>query len=154
MKDKAGNRNEHRHPRPEDVHAGQTLRHFRLMKGLSQEKLARQMGLTFQQIQKYETGANRMAMSTLCRVCRVLKLSPLAFFWEDLHGLASGSALLLTEKEARFVRGLRVMPEDSPVRAGIRALIKAAGATDGSGRRTGGRNQRSVAQGVDGLVRF
>lgn len=70
-------------PDPIDVHVGQRLRARRVMLGLSQEKLAEALGLTFQQIQKYERGSNRISASRLYHLSRVVD-APVSFFFEDL----------------------------------------------------------------------
>jgi transcriptional regulator with XRE-family HTH domain len=57
----------------------------RLMLGLSQEKLADQLGVTFQQVQKYEKGINRISASRLQQVCHVLEV-PVSFFFEEAPG--------------------------------------------------------------------
>jgi transcriptional regulator with XRE-family HTH domain len=60
----------------------------RLMLGMSQEKLADQLGITFQQVQKYEKGVNRVSASRLQQVCHVLEV-PISFFFENAPGPAS-----------------------------------------------------------------
>ncbi len=57
----------------------------RLMLGMSQEKLADQLGLTFQQVQKYEKGTNRISASRLQHVCHILDV-PVSFFFEQAPG--------------------------------------------------------------------
>jgi transcriptional regulator with XRE-family HTH domain len=69
-------------PNPIDIHVGARLRMRRLMVGMSQEKLADALGITFQQIQKYEKGANRLGASRLQELARLLSVPP-AFFFED-----------------------------------------------------------------------
>src|SRR5215216_762258 len=69
-------------PNPIDVRVGARLRLRRKMLGLSQEKLGEAIGLTFQQIQKYERGANRIGASRLYELSRVLDM-PVSFFFED-----------------------------------------------------------------------
>jgi transcriptional regulator with XRE-family HTH domain len=69
-------------PNPIDIHVGARLRMRRLMVGMSQEKLADALGITFQQIQKYEKGANRIGASRLQELARLLSVPP-AFFFED-----------------------------------------------------------------------
>jgi transcriptional regulator with XRE-family HTH domain len=69
-------------PDPIDKHAGARLRMRRMMVGMSQEKLAGALGITFQQIQKYEKGANRIAASRLQQIARILQVSPSFFFDE------------------------------------------------------------------------
>ena len=69
-------------PNPIDVRVGARLRLRRNMLGLSQEKLGEMIGLTFQQVQKYERGANRIGASRLHELSRVLDV-PMAFFFDD-----------------------------------------------------------------------
>lgn len=70
-------------PNPVDVHVGGRLRLRRTLLGLSQEKLGDAIGLTFQQVQKYERGANRIGASRLHQLSQVLDV-PVAFFFEGL----------------------------------------------------------------------
>ena len=63
-------------PDPIDVEVGQRLRSFRLARGLSQTSLAEAVGITFQQVQKYERGNNRISASRLCNMAKALKISP------------------------------------------------------------------------------
>ena len=67
-------------PDPIDVHAGQKLRLRRVMMSLSQEKLGDAVALTFQQIQKYEKGTNRMSVSRLAQFAALLQVEPAYFF--------------------------------------------------------------------------
>src|SRR5512144_1080853 len=69
-------------PNPIDVRVGARLRLRRNMLGLSQEKLGDAIGLTFQQVQKYERGANRIGASRLHELSRVLDV-PISFFFDD-----------------------------------------------------------------------
>jgi len=69
-------------PNPIDVHVGSRVRLRRNMLGLSQEKLGEAIGLTFQQVQKYERGANRIGASRLHDLSRVLDV-PVSFFFDD-----------------------------------------------------------------------
>jgi transcriptional regulator with XRE-family HTH domain len=71
-------------PNPIDVHVGQRVRQRRTLLGMSQEKLAEAIGLTFQQVQKYERGANRVGSSRLFDLARVLDV-PIAYFFEDME---------------------------------------------------------------------
>ena len=70
-------------PNPIDVHVGQRLRQRRVLAGLSQEKLARMVGITFQQVQKYERGANRIVASRLYELANVLDV-PVSYFFEEI----------------------------------------------------------------------
>nr|WP_322096769.1 helix-turn-helix domain-containing protein [Paramagnetospirillum marisnigri] len=70
-------------PNPVDVHVGARVRLRRTLMGLSQEKLGEAIGLTFQQVQKYERGANRIGASRLFDLARVLDV-PVSFFYDDM----------------------------------------------------------------------
>ena len=78
-------------PNPIDVHVGQRIRQRRTLLGMSQERLADAIGLTFQQVQKYERGANRVGSSRLFDLARVLDV-PIAYFFEEMEaGVAAKS---------------------------------------------------------------
>ncbi|MBF0326624.1 helix-turn-helix domain-containing protein [Magnetospirillum moscoviense] len=70
-------------PNPIDVHVGARVRLRRTLLGMSQEKLGEALGLTFQQVQKYERGANRVGASRLFDLSRVLDV-PVSFFFDDM----------------------------------------------------------------------
>jgi transcriptional regulator with XRE-family HTH domain len=74
-----------KHPDPIDKHVGARVRMRRLMLRMSQTKLADAIGLTFQQVQKYEKGTNRMGSSRLQQVADILKV-PVIFFFEGAPG--------------------------------------------------------------------
>jgi transcriptional regulator with XRE-family HTH domain len=76
-------------PDPVDKHVGARLRMRRLMLHMSQTKLADAIGLTFQQVQKYEKGVNRMGSSRLQQVANILQV-PVTFFFEGAPGQAKG----------------------------------------------------------------
>ena len=79
---------EHR-PSPIDVHVGSRVRLRRTLLGMSQEKLGEALGLTFQQVQKYERGTNRVGASRLYELTKVLDVD-LAYFFEDLQDYTGG----------------------------------------------------------------
>ena len=68
-------------PNPTDKHVGSRVRMRRMMLGMSQEKLGDALGLTFQQVQKYEKGTNRIGASRLQQIAQILQV-PVAFFFE------------------------------------------------------------------------
>lgn len=70
-------------PNPVDVHVGKRIRLRRTILGYSQQQLAMRLGLTFQQVQKYEKGYNRVGASRLWDISRVLRV-PMDFFFEDM----------------------------------------------------------------------
>src|SRR5215469_10515726 len=81
-------------PNPIDKHVGSRVRMRRMMLSLSQEKLGGALGLTFQQVQKYEKGTNRIGASRLQQISHILQV-PVAFFFEGAptpHGQADADA--------------------------------------------------------------
>ena len=104
-----------------DHHVGQRIRHQRLLRGMTQQQLAHRVGVRFQQIQKYETGTNRVSASRLWARADVLGV-PVSFFFEGLpapDGAADGTAgggpdqggLVLDHKDVRLVRAYQALPE-------------------------------------------
>ena len=73
-----------------DVHVGQRLRLARILRGLSQDELGKKVGVTFQQIQKYERGANRVSAGRLVALAKALELDIL-FFFQDLEQAQTGT---------------------------------------------------------------
>ena len=69
-------------PNPVDRHVGGRVRMRRMMLAMSQEKLGESLGLTFQQVQKYEKGTNRIGASRLQQISQILQV-PVSFFFED-----------------------------------------------------------------------
>ena len=74
-------------PNPTDKYVGSRVRMRRLMLGMSQEKLGEKLGLTFQQVQKYEKGTNRIGASRLQHISQILKV-PVSFFFDGVTGPA------------------------------------------------------------------
>jgi transcriptional regulator with XRE-family HTH domain len=72
-------------PNPIDKHVGSRVRMRRVLVGLSQEKLGDSLGVTFQQVQKYEKGTNRIGASRLQQISKVLGV-PVSFFFDDAPG--------------------------------------------------------------------
>lgn len=102
-----------------DVHVGKRVRHRRWLIGMTQQQLAEQVGIKFQQIQKYETGANRISASRLWDIAEALDV-PVSFFFEGLEdtqksegGKKSVPADLMGDKEALdLVRSYYAIPEN------------------------------------------
>ncbi len=69
-------------PNPVDTHVGSRVRLRRMLLGMSQERLGESMGLTFQQVQKYEKGVNRIGASRLFQISKILDV-PVQFFFEE-----------------------------------------------------------------------
>ena len=103
---------------PVDVHVGKRIRHRRWMVGMTQQQLAEKVGIKFQQIQKYETGMNRVSASRLWDISEALSV-PINFFIEGLEGAAAAGAAsampgdILADKEAlELVRSYYAIPEN------------------------------------------
>lgn len=109
-----------------DVHVGKRVRHRRWLVGMTQQQLAEQVGIKFQQIQKYETGANRISASRLWDIADALDV-PVSFFFEGMEAEAevaevetaeaavpsSVPADLMGDKEALdLVRSYYAIPEN------------------------------------------
>ena len=77
-------------PNPTDKHVGSRVRMRRMMLGMSQEKLGNALGLTFQQVQKYEKGTNRIGASRLQQIGHILQV-PVSFFFEGAPAVATGT---------------------------------------------------------------
>ncbi len=100
---------------PVDVHVGKRVRHRRWMIGMTQQQLAERVGIKFQQIQKYETGMNRVSASRLWDIADALEVS-VSFFFDGLeesnHGDSAVPADLMADKEAlELVRSYYAIPE-------------------------------------------
>lgn len=89
-------------PRPEDVAVGKRIRAFRLARGLSQEKLGEALGLTFQQVQKYEKGTNRIGASRLIDIAETLNVSAADLVGETQAGKAFEAPLMNSAQGQRL----------------------------------------------------
>jgi transcriptional regulator with XRE-family HTH domain len=94
-----------RRPNPIDIHVGSRVRFRRMLLGMSQEKLGQKLGLTFQQVQKYEKGINRIGASRLFDLAQVLGVS-VEFFYEEAP---SGDAPSFTQD------GLTDKADETPI---------------------------------------
>lgn len=99
---------------PVDVHVGKRIRHRRWMIGMTQQQLADKVGIKFQQIQKYETGANRVSASRLWDISQAMDI-PIGFCFEGLSDAIKPHNVegdILSDKEAlQLVRAYYTMPE-------------------------------------------
>jgi len=71
-------------PHPVDIHVGKRIKEIRTVRGLTQSNVADYLGISFQQLQKYETGANRVSASRMFELSKLLDITP-AFFFEGLE---------------------------------------------------------------------
>jgi transcriptional regulator with XRE-family HTH domain len=136
-------------PSPIDVHVGTRIRLRRTLLGMSQERLGEALGLTFQQVQKYERGVNRVGASRLFDLSRVLDV-PISFFFDDMpDSLAAnfggvqtrrtpteapdpfGDDTLSRRETLELVRAYYRISDPS-IRKRVFDLIKSMGPSDGS----------------------
>ena len=123
-------------PKPVDMHVGSRVRMRRLMLRISQEELADALDLSFQQVQKYEKGMNRIGASRLEHISRFLQV-PISFFFEGASGASATSkedarSLVLMDDFVSSSEGLRLVQsftqiEDADVRRRIVDLVQAIG---------------------------
>lgn len=127
-----------RKPRPKadgphkyDIAVGQRLRQARLLAGMSQTRLAEQVNLTFQQVQKYEKGMNRIGASRLQEFSQILNVTPSFFFENGAYGDTQIAELLQPEgsnvdsrQTAELIRNFKRI-ENAEIRAKLAAAIKA-----------------------------
>jgi len=101
---------ESRLPNPVDLHVGARIRMRRRMQGVSQERLAESLGLTFQQVQKYERGANRVSASKLYEIASTLH-SPVAYFFDGLDDPTGGGSVRESASDEQTVHAFLMTSE-------------------------------------------
>jgi transcriptional regulator with XRE-family HTH domain len=129
-------------PNPTDVHVGSRIRMRRNILGMSQEKLGEHLGITFQQIQKYEKGTNRVGASRLQAIASILDV-PVSYFFADAPGQEPAELTGMSEgKSPHYVvdfvnssEGLQLNRAfariaDQKIRRKIIELVKALAAED------------------------
>lgn len=118
-------KNPARSPSSVDLVVGRNIRIWRMAKGLSQAQLAQRLGLTFQQVQKYETGANRIGTGRLVKVAGILGV-PLAALFEGADGADHARALLALVADRRSFRLAHAFAaiRRSPLRLAIVKLVE------------------------------
>lgn len=130
-----------RKPNPIDAHVGTRVRLRRMLLGMSQEKLGEHLGLTFQQVQKYEKGVNRIGASRLFDLARVLGV-PVQFFYDEAPAELSEASLapgfaekpaesyvieFLSTREGMDLNKAFVQITDPRVRRAVVELVRALG---------------------------
>jgi transcriptional regulator with XRE-family HTH domain len=120
-------------PNPVDAHVGSRVRLRRMLLGMSQERLGESMGLTFQQVQKYEKGVNRIGASRLFQISKILDV-PVQFFFEEAPyagdgsrapGLAESDSEFLNSREGLELNRAFVKIGDAKVRKSVVDLVRA-----------------------------
>ena len=115
---------------PLDVEIGARLRQVRRSRGYSQVELADQLGVSFQQVQKYERGANRLSGSMMVRACRFLKIEPKELFPPELSGGPAIDWSLFTNDEAVELLKAFSKIEAPEIRRAILQMARASTAHD------------------------
>lgn len=120
-------------PHPVDMHVGQRLRMRRTLLGMSQEMLAERLGISFQQLQKYEKGSNRLSASRLHELARMLDV-PVSFFFDELPSEGAPAIQppadpLIKRESLELVRAYYDIP-DPQVRQQLVELIRLLGLED------------------------
>ena len=122
-------------PRGTDIHIGRRLREARLARGLSQGALGKKLGVTFQQVQKYESGANRIGGSRLWDISSILEV-PVSYFFEGLPGKGESRAkdepdAPLTRRSLELAKEIDAIPDES-VKLHFLRLVRAISKTEGN----------------------
>jgi transcriptional regulator with XRE-family HTH domain len=123
-------------PQPIDRHVGARIRHKRMMLGISQESLGDALGVTFQQVQKYEKGMNRVGASRLQAIANFLEV-PVSYFFDGAGGQSQRATagkdqvldLIATREGIRLNRAF-VAIKDARVRAKIVSMLEALAGTN------------------------
>ena len=111
-----------RNPHPVDIQVGNKVRIARAVKGYSQEKLAHILGISFQQVQKYEKGTNRISCSRLWEISKALD-HPMAWFFDESDG--SGGIFEVTNLTIKLASEIANIKDDD-IRSGVLKVISGA----------------------------
>ena len=101
-----------------DIELGRRLRYFRELRNFSQERLAKEIGVVFQQVQKYEAGINRISCARLLKILSVMDISVVDFF----AGIAVEDDVLVTDEEKQLLSCYR--SKDENVRSAVLTLLQ------------------------------
>jgi transcriptional regulator with XRE-family HTH domain len=120
-------------PDPVDVHVGRRLRQARFLAGMSQEELGEGIGVSFQAVQKYENGENRLSAGRLAAAAKFLGVPMSFFFQDDTEPQTAGDTAGFTSKEIELVRHYRAIRGDD-MREHLLRLTKIISEQNLSGR--------------------
>ena len=110
-------------PHPTDVHVGQKVREARVTKGYSQDDLAKKLGISFQQVQKYEKGTNRIGSSRLWEISIALD-SPITYFFEGIDSDNENSTGNIPRRTIELAGRIDAISDEN-IRNQVLNLIKA-----------------------------
>lgn len=117
---------------PIDIMVGSKVRHFRTLRGMSQEVLGESIGVTFQQVQKYEKGTNRISASRLVQIAHALKIDVRKFF-DGIDEAPKLDEVLPVETASRLAHQATTLidkVQNPKVRASVVALLRAVAKQD------------------------
>ncbi len=115
-------------PHPIDVYVGARVRQRRVLLGMNQTKLGDALGMSFQQVQKYENGKNRISASKLFKLSQVLDVS-IEYFFDDMPPVVAASSMI-TQETLKLVRAYYEI-EDAKIRKHVYELTKTLAASAG-----------------------
>jgi len=131
-------------PNPIDIHVGQKIKLRRTLLGMSQSELAEGLGLTFQQVQKYEKGANRVSASKMWKLRELLNI-PVSFFFDGLETDSIDPETISLDREAlKMIRTYRNIPSQK-VRARFHSLLAAIAGEEDDQEAVDGQSDRAAA---------
>ena len=120
-------------PDPVDIHVGGQIRTRRLLLGMNQEELAQRLGLTFQQVQKYESGANRVSASRLWEIAAILKM-PIGYFFPGYRGQHPPNEQLQRPESIELIRFFYAIPNARTRQQFFEMMKTASASPDRPGR--------------------
>lgn len=111
---------------PVDIHVGKKLKQLRVLRGMTQTEVAQGLNISFQQVQKYELGRNRVSASKLFEISQILGVAP-SYFFEGLDEVASPGDML--DDEATKIASMLTRIKDERLRGQIRTFISELAST-------------------------
>ena len=108
---------------PVDVHVGKKLKNLRVLRGLTQTDVAKGLNISFQQVQKYELGRNRISASKLFEIANILNVPP-SYFFEGLDQTADEATPVIDEETARIASVFSKI-KDERLKSQIRSFVDA-----------------------------
>ncbi|MCK4712057.1 MAG: helix-turn-helix transcriptional regulator [Marinosulfonomonas sp.] len=118
-------------PHPVDIHVGKRIKEIRTVRGFTQSNVAEHLGISFQQLQKYETGANRVSASRMFELSKLLQVSP-SFFFEGLEGEKYESMPPMDMETARIASVLSSITNEK-LKSRLNTLISEIARSDSAG---------------------
>lgn len=118
-------------PHPVDIHVGRRIKEIRTVRGFTQSNVAEHLGISFQQLQKYETGANRVSASRMFELSKLLQVSP-SFFFEGLEGEKYESMPPMDMETARIASVLSSITNEK-LKSRLNTLISEIARSDSAG---------------------